>query len=91
MIIKVVLNKCYGGFGLSKEAFKWLAENGGVQGEDWKVKDYYNNHRDDKLLVQCVETLGEKANGAYAKLVVEEYVVTFDISSYDGRETLAVY
>ena len=33
-ILKVVINKCYGGFGLSNEAIEWLINNKG-----WKVAD----------------------------------------------------
>ena len=33
--MKVVINKCYGGFGLSQEAYKWLIKNKG-----WTVTEY---------------------------------------------------
>lgn len=33
--MKIVRNKCYGGFGLSNEAYDWLIENKG-----WTITDY---------------------------------------------------
>ena len=33
--MKVVINKCYGGFGISAEAYDWLVENKG-----WKVTEF---------------------------------------------------
>jgi len=36
--MKVAINKCFGGFGLSLEAFEWLIKNKG-----WKVTSYCKN------------------------------------------------
>jgi len=36
--MKVVINKCYGGFGLSQAALQWLIDNKG-----WTVKDVNTN------------------------------------------------
>jgi hypothetical protein len=33
--MKIVINKCYGGFGLSDQAYEWLMENKG-----WKLTEY---------------------------------------------------
>lgn len=33
--MKIIINKCYGGFRLSEEAFLWLQKNKG-----WKITDY---------------------------------------------------
>ena len=47
--------------------------------------------RDDPLLVQCVETLGKAADGAYAKLVVVEVPAdaSWHVEEYDGNEHVA--
>ena len=84
---KVVINDCFGGYGLSEEAYKFL-------GLTWDRYGYaYENYTDrcDPKLVECVETLGEKASGSCANLVVKEYDETkfsYWISDYDGAETL---
>lgn len=76
--MKVVINKCYGGFSLSKKAMKFL----GV-GSEWP-----DIVRNDPKLVECVEKLGEEANGVYAELKVVEIPddVNWEIGEYDGLE-----
>ena len=50
---------------------------------------YYNNvDRHDPALVQVVEELGDKANGEYAKLVIEEVYGSYRIDEYDGSESV---
>ena len=64
--MKVVVNKCFGGFGLSERAYEFL-------GLEWDGYGYkYNDYdlRTDAKLIECVETLGEKADGRFARLVV---------------------
>ena len=75
--MKVVINSCYGGFGLSKEAYKFL-------GLEWG--EYVS--RTDPKLIECVETLGTKANGFFANLRVIEIPddVKWEITEYDGCE-----
>ena len=76
---KVVLNSCYGGFSLSKEAIKMLidkhgldidSEYGYVDNEDFGIVDErYEAYRMDKRLVSVVKKLGvDKASGKYAAL-----------------------
>lgn len=82
--MKVVINKCYGGFGLSKEAYEFL-------GLEWDGFGHaYDIERSDPKLVECVETLGNKANGYCAELKVVEIPddVTWEINEYDGVETI---
>lgn len=76
--MKVVINRCYGGFRLSEKAMKFL----GVD-SDWP-----DIARNDPKLVECVEKLGEEANGAYAELKVVEIPddVNWEIGEYDGLE-----
>lgn len=76
--MKVVINRCYGGFGLSEKAMKFL-------GVDSSWPDIARN---DPKLVECVEKLGEEANGTYAELKVVEIPddVNWEIGEYDGLE-----
>lgn len=79
--MKIVINTCYGGFGLSDEACKLLNIK-----NDYKYIDYAK--RGDPKLVEVVEKLGEKANGNYAKLKIEEVEGRFKINYYDGIESI---
>lgn len=83
--MKIVVNKCWGGYGLSKEAYEYL-------GLEWDGYGYSTGgmERNDPKLVECVETLGEKANGTYSKLEVVEIPddVEWEIRNYDGMETI---
>ena len=107
--MKIVLNKCHGGFSISLKACQYMADRGHNKA---KAKiDEYNNQcsnilkslrdstwygfsdvaRDDPLLVEAVENLGEEANGSYAELVV----VNFDVNRLihedeSGVESLAL-
>lgn len=99
---KVVYNDTYGGFCLSVEAVKWLAENGhgdikSIAEEEIKKSPakypggVYGYHlsikRHDKDLVRCVETLGRAANGGFAKLAIHEIKGRlYRIENYDGWE-----
>lgn len=132
--MKIILNKCYGGFGLSEEAYELYAKKKG-----WTLYPYYNSsennfttfkkttlkkgnspfltyyfiedfgdevfkntidwsknlylnytYRNDPILIEVVEELGEKANGRFSNLVVVEIPDNMDyvIDDYDGIETL---
>lgn len=101
---KVVINVCYGGFGLSVDAVKLYAKLSGqniiytkttssfdnyeLNGEYW---GYYDIPRDDPFLVQVVEQLGSAANGFYSELKVVEIPddVEWYIDEYDGHEHVA--
>lgn len=83
-MIKVVINGCYGGFGLSSEAYAFL-------GIPWDGFGYaYRNDRTDPELIECIETLGEKANGKHASLEIVEIPDDVDwyIDDYDGIESI---
>ena len=85
--MKIVVNRCYGGFGLSEEAYDFL----GLKWDGYYGYAYMpDDKRTDPKLVECVEKLGEKANGKFAKLEVVEIPddVMWEISSYDGWETI---
>lgn len=84
---KVVLNKCYGGFSLSEKAYEFLGLP--WNGYGYAYTDY--GERTDPKLIECVEALGEEANGRYAELEIEEYDdynYDYSIHVYDGIESL---
>jgi hypothetical protein len=86
--MKVVINRCFGGFSLSREAVLSAREISGDPkwggctimgdiGEDGSVcdTDYGYIHgvkRDDPILVRVVEELGNKSGGMLARLKVVE-------------------
>ena len=86
MTIKIVINQCYGGFGLSNAAKAWLKERG------FDADLIYPVPRDLPLLVECVETLGsEAASSSCAELKVCEFTVSWNIKNYDGIESISGY
>jgi hypothetical protein len=82
---KIVINACYGGFGVCKEiadifGLKWSDQYGATGDRDIK--------RDDPRLVEAVERLGDKAGYEYSKLKIAEVPdgVEWQIEEYDGNE-----
>lgn len=86
--MKVVINRCFGGFSISLDAGRFMAARGNAvakaevdeydakHAETWFGYGYIGNNngykRDDADLVAAVETLGEAANGDCASLKVVE-------------------
>lgn len=134
--MKVVINRCFGGYGLSHEAIMRYLDLRGItvypeQGEGtWKFWTYwlqkpedrleekegesfytmsmderqaYNKQysdetfggedisRNDPILIQVIEELGDAANGDHAELAIVEIPddVEWEISEYDGSEHVA--
>lgn len=103
--MKVVINKCYGGFGLSDKAIeryldlkvlKYTKEKDQYGWTNYHVEGdeewYYRNiPRDDTALVQVIEELGSEANGAYSNLRVVDVPdeVNWYVEEYDGMEWVA--
>ena len=85
--MKVVINSCYGGFGLSKTAKDLYSEISGNE----VVFDEFVISRADPVLVQVVEELGEFADGDFAELKIVEIPdgVDWFIQEYDGVEWIA--
>ena len=84
--MKVVINKCYGGFGLSARAVAMLRECGALNPEE------YSGHidRTNPDLIRVVETLGHLANDEFAKLKVVTIPdgISWYIHDYDGMESI---
>ena len=84
--MKVVINRCFGGFGLSRTARNYL---GWSDEEYWdKVSDEGFRYSDE--LIDVVQKLGEKANDYYSDLKIVEIPddVSWMITDYDGMEQI---
>jgi len=86
--MKIVINGCYGGFGLSEKAYKKL-------GLEWDGYGGFAYREEDKRmapeLIEVVEELGEEANGEHAKLKIVEVPNGIDWELYEmnGVEWIA--
>ena len=80
-----VLNKCYGGFGLSDFACEHL----GLEAE-WDY-DYRDNLMVDALASLITEFGSEKCSGDFARLqvvTIPDEATDFEVNEYDGIEEL---
>ena len=84
--MKVVINDCHGGFGLSDAALKEYKVRKGITDPNFY---YYDIPRDCSVLVEMVER-GD-ADGEYSDLKVVEIPdgVNWYIEEYDGMEHVA--
>jgi len=125
--VKVVINTCFGGFGLSHKAVMRYAELKGMtlyHKKSLMVNQYFTMpvdeydrlyaecrekknydaingaffsdqriERNDPVLIQIVEELGEESWGTYAKLKVVNIPddTRWEIHDYDGSEHVAEY
>jgi hypothetical protein len=96
--MKIVINACHGGFGLSKAAMEEFASRKGITlgkyKEPWGYFEDFSSRdieRNDSVLVEIVERLGPLASGECAELEVVEIPddVEWTIAEYDGREWVA--
>ena len=95
---KVVINTCFGGFGLSKKARNWLERVVSLCPEalwdteresEFKYTMVSAMPRHHPMLVACVEEFGRAANGECAELkVVELPGNQYKITERDGAEWL---
>jgi len=86
---KIVINKCYGGFGLSPKAEALYCAYANIDSDNYSN---YDVDRDCPILLQVIEQLGVDAcSGKYAQLKVVEIPddVEWGIEEYDGREWIA--
>jgi hypothetical protein len=87
-IQRIVINDCYGGFGLSDAAFSKYKEMAGITASDFYDRDV---PRDDPYLVKIVKEMGSLANGRHANLKIVEVPGDVDwiVQEYDGAEWIA--
>lgn len=84
--MKVVINTCFGGFGLSDKALARYNELAGTNHTEY----IYGIQRNDPFLVQVVEELGEDADDFAAELKIVDIPddVEWYIHDYDGLESV---
>lgn len=94
--MKVVINTCYGGFGLSQAAMLAMKNEGcALVGECSDGRLHYDRYGDgarhDPILVRVVERMGIEANNRFANLKVVEIPdgVEYVVEEYDGWEHIA--
>ena len=78
--MKFVLNKCYGGFSVSK----WAAEQLGLE-------SVYEVNHDNPHLIELVEKFPDKVSGKSAKLKIVEIpdnCTDYELDIYDGIESI---
>ena len=91
MTQRIVINTCYGGFGLTEDAFNLYKAYAGISDDD---KHFYDGEieRNDPILLQVIDQLGpDECSGKYAELKVIEIpdTVDWEIVEYDGKEHVA--
>lgn len=94
--MKVAINSCWGGFGLSKAVYKELKLKwdgyGYITNEDLGIKsDDYDAYRSDKRLIKAIEKVGiENASGNLANVRIVEIPdgIEYEIDNYDGMESI---
>ena len=95
--MKIVINRCFGGFGLSPLAFKRLIEKGWNDSRihlnsygEYRFADFTGEGeaRTDPDVIAVVEELGEKSWGSSAELKIISIPddVEWFIDDYDGKE-----
>lgn len=86
--MKVVINRCFGGFGLSDAALDEYKSRKGITDENFR---YYDIARDCPVLVDMIEEQGTAINGFAAELKVVEIPdgINWFIEDFDGLEHVA--
>lgn len=85
--MKIAINKDYGGFSLSEEAYEYL----GIPWDGFGFAYSSDDMRTRPELIECIETLGTaRASGPLACVAVIEIPddVDYYIDDYDGIETV---
>lgn len=94
--MKIALNKCYGGFCVSRAVYKELGINwdnyGYLDNEAFGIEsDNYLEWRKHPKLIEAIEKIGEDAASgelAMVRIVDIPDDVEWEIDEYDGIETV---
>jgi hypothetical protein len=85
--MKVLINKCYGGYGFSDEFIKHLIKNDIIK--NFMGQHYLNRHNQE-LIKEAVAFGLDKASGMCAELEVKDVPdgANYSIHEYDGMECI---
>ena len=92
--MKIVINKCYGGFGVTEAVMKEMGftKDRYLDNNLLGIKDdNYMAYRADERLIKAIEKIGIKkstANLAELRIVEIPDDVEWEIDDYDGIETV---
>ncbi len=94
--MKIVINKCFGGFGVNKKVFKELGFTwdgyGDLENKDFGItSENYYAYRVNPRLIESLEKIGlEKAGRRVAKLKIITIPdnVEWELEDYDGMESI---
>ena len=88
--MKIVINTCFGGFGISRMAAEMMGLTTEEKGLDSYQSYGYQLDRTDPKLISVVEQLGSKADGDGAVLKIVDIPDDMDyyIDEYGGRESI---
>lgn len=86
--MEIVINNCYGGFGLSEAARDILEEVLDVPLDTVLGEDSFRAH---PALIEVIKGLGEGVNDCFSELKIVEIPddVEWQIEEYDGSEWIA--
>ena len=86
--MKIVLNKCYGGFCVSSKVYEKM----GVEYDGYGYRFNEEGFRTNPKFIEAIETIGEKeSSGKYARLMIVEIpddITDWRINEYDGYESV---
>ena len=94
--MKIAINKCFGGFSVSKAVFDELGvewdEYGYLDNESFGIESGdYRAWRSNERLISAIEKIGEKASsGSLANIVIAEIPdgIEWEMTVYDGQESI---
>lgn len=89
--MKLVINRCWGGFGISMACLEKMRELGYKEKVPvYRNEPYYEGPRDNPYLVAAVVALGDEASGKYARLRIVDIPddIKYTIHDYDGQESV---
>lgn len=93
IIMEIMINKRYGGFGLSIEAcLKYLDAVGYVMDPHYLCHEI---DRTDKIMIRIVKDLGTKAHTHFSEIGIRvidpKFEKFYEIEEYDGMEFLEIH